>query len=80
MTGQILYRVALPSVLVVVLLVAACLGGTWSIAYLQASQAHILSKNFSSVLAAQQLELRLRQLRFHSFLYVMEPSAALCGS
>ena len=74
MTGQILYRVALPSVLVVVLLVAACLGGVWSISYLQANQAHILSKNVQSLLAAQELELRLRQLRFHSFLYVMDPS------
>lgn len=74
MTGQILYRVALPSVLVVLLLVAACVGGVWSIAHLQASQARILSKNVSSLLAAQRLELRLRQLRFHSFLYVMEPS------
>lgn len=74
MTGQILYRVALPSILVVLLLVAACVGGVWSIAQLQANQARILSKNVSSLLAAQRLELRLRQLRFHSFLYVMEPS------
>ncbi|HEV8058356.1 MAG TPA: ATP-binding protein [Gemmataceae bacterium] len=74
MTGQILYRVALPAVLVIVLLVAACLGGAWSIATLQANQARILSKNVSSLLAAQELELRLRQLRFHSFVYVMEPT------
>jgi two-component system, NtrC family, sensor histidine kinase HydH len=74
MTGQILYRVALPSVSLVVLLVAACLGGVWSIAYLQANQARILSKNVSSLLAAQELEVRLRQLRFHSFMYVMEPT------
>ena len=79
MTGQILYRVALPSVLVVVLLVAACLGGVWSIAYLQTNQAHILSKNVQSLLAARELELRLRQLRFHSFLYVMDPSDARRG-
>jgi signal transduction histidine kinase len=76
LTGQILYRVALPSVLVVALLVASCVGGVWSIAQLQANQARILSKNVSSLLAAQRLELRLRQLRFHSFLYVMEPSEA----
>ncbi len=79
MTGQILYRVALPSILVVVLLVAACLGGVWSIAYLQTNQARILSKNVQSLLAARELELRLRQLRFHSFLYVMDPSDARRG-
>jgi signal transduction histidine kinase len=63
-------------VLVVVLLIASCVGGVWSIAHLQANQARILSKNVSSVLAAQRLELRLRQLRFHSFVYVMDPSKA----
>jgi two-component system, NtrC family, sensor histidine kinase HydH len=76
MTGQILFRVALPSALLTLLLVAACLGGMWSIAHLQANQEHILSKNVASLLAAQELELRLRQLRFHSFLYAIEPNAA----
>lgn len=74
MTGQILFRVALPSALLTLLLLAACLGGMWSIAHLQANQAHILSKNVSSLLAAQELELHLRQLRFHSFLYVIDPT------
>ncbi|CAN5322660.1 hypothetical protein BH10PLA2_BH10PLA2_14440 [soil metagenome] len=73
-TGQILFRVALPSALLTLLLLAACLGGMWSIAQLQANQAHLLSKNVSSLLAAQELELRLRQLRFHSFLYVIDPT------
>ena len=76
MTGQILFRVALPSAVLTLLLLAACLGGMWSIAHLQANQAHILSKNVASLLAAQELELRLRQLRFHSFLYAIEPTAA----
>ena len=60
MTGQILFRVALPSALLTLLLLAACLGGMWSVAHLQANQAHILSKNVASLLAAQELELRLR--------------------
>jgi two-component system, NtrC family, sensor histidine kinase HydH len=74
MTGQILYRVALPSALIAALLVAACLGGIWSIEHLQANQARLLSKNVQSLLAAQELELRLRQLRIHSFLYIMDPT------
>jgi two-component system sensor histidine kinase HydH len=74
MTGQILYRVTFPAILLVVLLVAACLGGVWSITHLQAYQSRILSKNVQSLLAAQELELRLRQLRYHSFVFVMDPS------
>jgi two-component system, NtrC family, sensor histidine kinase HydH len=74
LNGQILFRVALPFALLTLLLVAACMGGMWSIAHLQANQVHILSKNVSSLLAAQELELRLRQLRFHSFLYVIDPT------
>jgi signal transduction histidine kinase len=66
--------VALPSALLTLLLLAACLVGMWSIAHLQASQEHLLSKNVSSLLAAQELELRLRQLRFHSFLFVIDPA------
>src|SRR5262249_9675885 len=75
----ILSRVALPSAVLTLLLLGACLGGMWSIAHLQSNQEHILSKNVASLLAAQELELRLRQLRFHSFVYAIDPIPARRG-
>src|SRR5262249_8303438 len=43
---------------------------------LQAGRALILSKNVRSLQVAQEMQLRLRQLRFHSFLLHIDPSPA----
>src|SRR5205085_2541145 len=36
----------------------------------------ILSQNVASLQAAQELEIRVRQLRFHSLLYFLDPTSA----
>ena len=70
---RILLQVTMPAVLISLALFAICLLGVRSINQLQANRAQILHQNVRSLQAAQELEIRLRQLRFHSFLYVMDP-------
>ncbi len=71
---RILIQVTLPAVLIGLLLFATCLVGIWSINRLQVNRGLILSKNVRSLLAAQKMEIWLRQLRFHSFLFLMDPT------
>jgi signal transduction histidine kinase len=68
--------VTAPSLLIGLLLLAVTLGGVWSINRLQKNLASILAENVTSLEAAQELEITLRQLRFHAFLYVVEPTPA----
>jgi signal transduction histidine kinase len=73
---RILVQVTLPAVLIGLLLLGTCVIGVGSINRLQANRALILSKNVRSLQAAQEMEIRLRQLRFHSFVYLMDPTPA----
>jgi signal transduction histidine kinase len=73
---RILLQVTLPAVLVGLVFLAACLVGVWSINRLQTNRAELLTRNVRSLQAAQEMELRLRQLRLHSLLYVMDPGPA----
>src|SRR5947209_11490548 len=73
MNRRILLQVTGPAVLISLLLFGGCLASVWSINRLQRNLAHILSDNVASLEAAQELEIKLRQLRFHSFVYVMDP-------
>jgi signal transduction histidine kinase len=57
------------------LLLAACLAGASYIGRIQRNFADILAKNVRSLEAAQQLELAVRQLRFHGLMYLMDPAA-----
>jgi signal transduction histidine kinase len=70
---RILLQVTMPAVLISLALFATCLLGVSSINRLQANRAQILHQNVLSLQAAEELQIRLRQLRFHSFLYVMDP-------
>ncbi len=74
---RILIQVATPAVLVGLLLCAACLVGAWYVNRLQADLAAILEQNVSSMQAAQQLEISARSIRFHCFLYLIDPDPAL---
>lgn len=76
MNFQLTLRVAAPAVAVGLLLLAACLAGVRSVNHLQRNLADILSENVASLQAAQELELAVRQLRYHSLLYLMDPSPA----
>src|SRR5262245_1124856 len=74
MSRRILLQASVPAVLLGLTLLGVCLGGTWSIGRLQANMANILTEDVASLEAAQELEIRLRQLRFHSFIYVIDPT------
>src|SRR4051794_22788399 len=74
MDRHLFVRVTLPAVLLGLLLLGTGLLSLWSIRRLQADQARLLSTDVRSLLAAQEMEVRLRQLRFHSFVYVLDPT------
>jgi signal transduction histidine kinase len=69
-------QMTLPAVLIGFLVFGTCVIGIWSINRLQATRNLILSKNVRSLLAAREMEIHLRQLRFHSFLYRLDPTPA----
>jgi signal transduction histidine kinase len=73
---RILVQVTLPFVLVSLGFLAACMIGVWSINRLQENRVVLLKQNVRSLRAAQEMEVRLRQLRLHSLLYVMDSSTA----
>jgi signal transduction histidine kinase len=74
MNRRILLQLTAPTVLIGTVLFASCLASVWSINRLQANLATILSENVASLEAAQELEIQLRQLRFHSFLSIVDPN------
>jgi two-component system, NtrC family, sensor histidine kinase HydH len=73
---KLLLRVTAPAVVIGLLLFAACLISVFYVTRLQANMTDILSRNVASLQAAQELEIRVRQLRFHNLLYLMEPNPA----
>jgi signal transduction histidine kinase len=76
MNSRLFLRVIAPAVAVGLLLLAACLAGARYINRLQQNLADILRDNVTSLQAAQELEIRVRQLRFRSLLYLMDPNPA----
>ncbi len=73
MNRRIFIQVATPALVIGLFLLGACLVSAWYINRLQRNLAGILSQNVSSLRAAQELEIKLRQLRFHSFLHLIDP-------
>src|SRR5260370_1064381 len=74
MNRRILLQLTAPTVVIGAILFGACIASVWSINRLQGNLAQILSENVTSLEAAQELEIQLRQLRFHSFLLVIDPN------
>jgi signal transduction histidine kinase len=70
---KILIQVSGPTVLIGLVLFIACLVSAWWISRLQRNLARILSREVTSLQAAQELEIRVRSLRFHSFLNLIDP-------
>jgi len=70
---MLLLRVATPLVVVGLLLCTVCLFAAWRVNRLQTSLADILAENVLGMKAALQLEVSARQLRFHSFLFLIDP-------
>ena len=74
MNRKILIQVTTPAVVIGLLLFGVCLLGVWSLDRLQTNLASILTDNVTSLEASQELEIAVRQLRFHSFFYLIDPS------
>jgi signal transduction histidine kinase len=73
-TRRLLLQVTLPSLVIGLLLLVPTFLGVWSINRLQTNRARLVSKNVRSLQAAREMELRLRQFRSHSILYLIEPT------
>lgn len=74
MNRNILIKISTPALLIGLLLFGACLASAWYISRLHSNLARILTENVTSLEAAQTLEIKLRQLRFHCFLYLIDPN------
>lgn len=73
MNRKVLLQVTLPALIIGAILIGVCFFGAWSIDRVQTSFAQVLSENVTSLEAAQDLEIRVRQLRHRSFLNVIDP-------
>ncbi len=72
MSRKILIQVSAPTVLIGLALFIACLLSAWWISRLQRDLARILSREVTSLQVAMDLEIRVRSLRFHSFLNLID--------
>jgi two-component system, NtrC family, sensor histidine kinase HydH len=76
MNHKILLQVTAPTLLVGLILLGGCAVGFWSIQRLQDNLARIQSDTLPGLEASQELEIRLRQLRHHTFVYLIDPVPA----
>jgi serine/threonine-protein kinase len=73
---QTLVTGMVPALVVGLLLLGTCVAAAWYCNRLEKDLASILSQDVTSMRAAQDLEIRVRQLRFRSFLDLIDPSPA----
>jgi signal transduction histidine kinase len=73
MNYRLLIRLTAPAIAIGLVLFASCLASISYISHLQSNLANVLSGNVASLQAAQELEIRVRQLRFHTLLDLMDP-------
>jgi signal transduction histidine kinase len=74
MNRKLFFQVAGPSVLVGLALFLVCLVGIWFIDRTHHELNKLLTKEIASLQAAQDLLIRVRQLRFRTFLNLLDPS------
>jgi len=79
MNRRLFFQVSMPAVVIGLLLLAVCLTSGWYIDRLQRNTATILSQNVSNLQAAGELEVCVRQLQYHSFVYLIDPKAKRIG-
>ena len=70
MNPNLLFRITAPAVLIGLALLGACLAGAWYIHRLQTNMSALLTQNVRSLQAGEELEIRVRQLRFHTLVYL----------
>jgi signal transduction histidine kinase len=76
MNRRLLLQVSAPAVIIGLLLFGTCLFGIWYTNRLQDDLHRVVQRNVQSFKAAQELEIRVRQLRYHNFLYLLDPKRA----
>jgi two-component system, NtrC family, sensor histidine kinase HydH len=76
MSRKLFLQVTGPAVLIGLVMVGVCLASLWSIRRLQANLNTILAGSAANLEAAADLEEKLRLLRLHVLLYVMDPTPA----
>ncbi len=74
MTRSLLFRVTAPWLIVGLLACGLCWISAWHVYRVQRDLSNLLTHDVASLLAAQEIEIRVRQLRYHSFLYLTDPS------
>lgn len=74
MKHKILLQVAAPAIVTGLALVVTGLGSAWSIHRLQANLGSIVKESVASAQASLELEGGIRQLRYHSLLYLIRPT------
>ena len=74
MNRRLFVQVAAPALLTGLVLIGTSAGSAWSIHRLQRNLGAILSDHVASVEASLDLENSMRQLRYHSLLYLNRPS------
>jgi two-component system sensor histidine kinase HydH len=73
MERRLLILMTAPTVVIGLLLFVVCLVSAWSVNHLQSRLSFALASNVASMESAQELEINLRKLRFHCYLYLIEP-------
>jgi two-component system sensor histidine kinase HydH len=76
MERRILIQVTMPAVAIGAILLGTCSVSVWYINQLQSNLTNVLSRNVTSLEAAQELEIRVRQLRYHCLLSIIDPKPA----
>ena len=76
MNRKLLLQVTAPSVLIGLVLFAACLVSVWFTLRAQRNLTKLLSREVASLQAAQELQIRSRQLRFRNFLNLVDAANA----
>jgi two-component system, NtrC family, sensor histidine kinase HydH len=79
MNRKVFIQIALPGLIVGAILLGTCLVSAWYINRLQANLSQLLSREVISLEAAQELEICVRQMRYHCFLYLTDPSKDRLG-
>jgi signal transduction histidine kinase len=75
MHRRILIPITVPVLIISGILCATCIVSVWYTHRLEVNQAREVTRNVANLRAAQDLEIALRQLRFHSFVYLAHPRA-----
>src|SRR5947208_1631433 len=74
MNRRMTLRGSIPALGVGLVMLGICAIGVRSINQLQSNLANILNEKVISLRAAQELEIKLRQLRFHFLAFVADPT------